>query len=176
MNPEISFDTFYIQYYSAMVSYCCHSFGLTGPDAEDAVGEAFTRLWSRWESIDPRTLPVLLAWIRKTVRNLSYDRNREIARKKTVELGEWIAGEEADPSACLIEDIVFGEQLYQGYLEQIRNKLSPRQRLLFDCIVIRKMDIPAAAKLLNRKEHSVRVALYRLRKKLKTDILPEILS
>lgn len=176
MNPEIPFEAFYEKHYSAMVSYCSHSFGLQKQDAEDVVNEAFTRLWGRWETFDPHTEPALLAWTRKTIRFMSYDRNREIAETKTVELGDWIAEEESSGSGVyLAEDSVFTEILYQNYIDQIQKMLSPKQRLIFEYIILKKQDVPTVAKLLNRREHSVRVALSRLRSQLKNEILPEIL-
>lgn len=181
MNREISFESFYRQYYAGTVSYCHHSFGIGESDAEDIVSDAFSELWRQWQRLDNHSSPILLAWIRKTVKYMAYSFNRKRAREPiTVELGAWIAEEEeARPSAdhaSISEETAAEEQLYHTYLVSIRQRLSPKQRRLFDCVMVEHHDISTAAYLLGLKENTVKVGLRRLRAKLRRDILPDILK
>lgn len=180
MNLEQSFEAFYRQYYASMVSYCYHTFQISRPDSEDLVGEAFTQLWQQYRDFDNYSLPILIAWTRKTIRYLAYSYHRKQASAPvTVELGQWIAQEESqgtEASVDPMDDPISNEQVYQTYLNQIRRGLSRHQLRLFDCIIVGQHDITTAAKLLGMKENTVKVGLKRLRHKLKTDILPDLLN
>lgn len=130
--------------------------------------------------MDSHSEPILLAWIRKTVKYLSYSFNRQNAhRPPTVELGEWIASEgtqPTEPPPTTADSLTQDEQLYDAYLALIRPKLSPGQLQLFECIIVEHHSISSAAKLLHMKENTVKIGLKRLRAKLKREILPQILQ
>ena len=180
MNLEQSFEAFYRQYYAQMVSYCYHTFQICQPDSEDLVDEAFTQLWQQYGEFDNYSLPVLIAWTRKTIRYLAYSYHRkEASAPIIVELGQWIAAEEAQGSDMVTEltdDPIQNEQAYQAYLHQIRAQLNSRQLRLFQCIIIEKNDVASTARLLGMKENTVKVGLKRLRHKLKNEILPDLLK
>ena len=180
MNIEQSFEAFYRQYYDRMVSYCYHTFQISQPDSEDIANEAFTQLWQRWRDFDNHSLPVLIAWTRKTIQYMAYSFHRKEASTPTiVELGQWIASEELqgeDTVSYQMDEPLVNEETYQAYLCRIRSKLSSKQVRLFECIIVNQNDVPTAAKLLGMKENTVKVGLKRLRSKLKKEILPDVLK
>lgn len=181
MNPEISFAPFYKKYYARMLSYCFHTFRLSEQDAEDIVSDAFTELWQQWNELDAHSEPILLSWIRTTIKYQTYSFNRKKAKAPaTVELGEWIASNPSQPPdsepISLSDGDPSNELVYRTYLEVIRSKLNPKQLQLFECIIVEQNDISTAAGLLHMKENTVKVGLKRLRAKLRKDILPQLLE
>lgn len=177
-NPELRFEVFYKLYYNKLLNYCAISFGIDEFDAEDIVQNAFLALYKSWDAFDTHTEPGLLVWMRKTVKNMAYTYNRKKAKDPVVaEVGEWISCEEEYGAADTDElpsRFADDEELYRSYIDAVRQKLSPKQKAIFECIIVNKNSVAAAAKILNMNENTVKVALKRLRKRIKDKILPEI--
>lgn len=187
-HDELSFPMFYKREYAQMLLYCLlllrkYSEKKHEPDradAEDIVADAFTVLLSVWDTFFPHTEPVLTAWIQKTVKNKVYTFLKNRAKSPpTVELQEWLEKEEERPEDGADEpppDPEKDELLYIKYLAAVRERLNKKQQRLFDCVIVRKKTAAEAARLLSMKENTVQVSLYRMRKKIREKILPEILK
>lgn len=180
MIVELSFEAFYRQYYDRMVSYCYHTYHIPDADAEDITGDAFAQLWQQWDILDRHSLPVLIAWMRKTIRYMAYSFNRKRSKEPiTVELGDWITSEEAQADVSTLsvwEEPSDPDETYEKYISTIRTKLSSKQRLLFDYIMVEHRDVKTTAQILHMNENTVKVGLKRLRAKLRNEILPTILK
>lgn len=175
--PEITYEKFFEKYYHRFVDYCTvHS---PGEDAEDVVMDAFAALWKRWEELDSHAEFVLCAWVKKAVALLSKAHYRKRAAEPTfVELDK--QPDEGHPqelpdTSPPVEESVVEDEVYKQYLAEINKRLSPADRELFDCVVLREMSVREAAKTLSKSEKAVSVGMTRLRAKLRNRVLPEIL-
>ena len=178
LNDELVFEDFYKLYYNKLLNYCTISFGIDESDAEDIVQNAFLALYQSWDSFDTHTEPGLFVWIRKTIKYMAYTYNRKKAKDPVVmEVGEWISHEDEqdipnhdDTHDPFIDD----EEVYLAYIDAVRQRLSPSQKAIYDCIIVNNNDVATAAKILHMNENTVKVALKRLRKRIKDKILPDI--
>lgn len=174
---EIAYEPFFEKYYFRYVNYC--NARSSGEDAEDIVMEAFAELWKHWDELDSHAEFVLCSWIKKAIALISKAHYRKRAKDPAfVELDgptdEGHPRELQDPAPS-VEDRVVENETYRQYLAEINKRLSPTDRDLFDCIVLREMSIRETAKVLSKSEKAVSVGVTRLRAKLRDRILPEIL-
>lgn len=180
LNPELLFEEFYKIYYNRFLNYCTISFGIDESDAEDIVQNAFLALYQSWDTFDTHTEPGLFVWMRKTIKYMVYTYNRKKAKDPVIiEVGEWISHEDeqdiSDNSATP-DQFTDDEEAYLAYIDAIRQRLSPSQKAIYECVIVNKNDVTTAAKILHMNENTVKVALKRLRKRIKDKILPDIFS
>ena len=58
------------------------------------------------------------------------------------------------------------KQQYEAYIAEIKENLSDKELQIFEHIMLQKYTVSQTARLLDMKENTVMVSLYRLRKKL----------
>lgn len=177
-TPKISYEQFFEKYYHRFADYC--TVRSPGEDAEDIVMDAFTALWRHWDELDSHAEAVLCSWIKKAIALLSKAHYRKRATEpafveldKPVDEGYPLELQDTSPP---VEDRVVENETYKQYLAEINKRLSPADRELFDCMVMREMSIRETAKALSKSEKAISVGMTRLRTKLRDRILPEILS
>ena len=177
-NVEIKFEDFYYKYFSKLFEWCVMTFAIEDHSAEDIVQNAFIALYQSCDSLETHTEPGLLVWMRKTIKYMVYSFNRQNARDpKIVDLDSWMAVEneqQYNDTADILDDAADDEGLYLEYLNTVRDELTPKQRAIFDCIIIEKNNVATAALILHMKENTVKVALKRLRRHIRKNILPKL--
>ena len=178
LNHNLLFEDFYRLYYSRLLNYCIISFGIDESDAEDIVQNAFLSLYQSWDAFDTHTEPGLFVWMRKTIKYMAYTYNRKKAKNPVViGIGEWISHEDEQNISStndIPDQFIDDEEIYLAYIDAVRQRLSPSQRAIYECIIVNKNDVATAAKILHMNENTVKVALKRLRKRIKDKILPDI--
>jgi RNA polymerase sigma-70 factor (ECF subfamily) len=127
-------------------------------DAEEAVQEALVRAWRRWGTCRNPDEP--MAWLlqitrREAIRQL--DRRRRIAERERAETTEFPT---TDPAVDQVVTAVDTEQALA--------RLRPEERRLIELRYLEDLTQPQVARLLEIPEGTVKVRLYRLRRRLQT--------
>ena len=129
-------------------------------DADDALQDAFCRLWPRRNQIHSSQDAEALAVT--TIRNLCIDR----IRKEKVPFAEFDADRDSRPTES-IEERIEREELFQEVEELIERKLSPVQRLILQKKEYEEQSIEKIANELNMQQAAVRMQLSRARKTIR---------
>ena len=155
----MTFEEFFRQYYSVMVKRCQWKVGNT--DAEDIVVETFLLLYRKWDSIEPRTPKILLAWF---YRALDY-KIKEYRKKVAIEnpFIEDILSEEN--GEILAVDDEEAENVLP--MDEIRSQLTPAENEVLTCLIEEELTYKATAVKLGLSETAVRVRWMRTREHIK---------
>lgn len=189
-SAEIGFEAMHKKYYARLLRYSAyvfHNFPIKNDhfhlfDAEDIVSDAFAELYVRWDQLPSHGEVGLLRWLRKTVKLKTYTFHRkQAAEPEKIELADWLdmgeTGWEGEmPDMLGRRDPAYDEFRLEAYVREIRKRLNPEQERLFDSVILQENTVGQAAESLRKKENTVRVELYRLRRKLRREILPEVLG
>jgi RNA polymerase sigma-70 factor, ECF subfamily len=157
-----AFEDFYARFSRPLWSYVCHISGEASL-ADDLVQESFIKLVQKAPA--GLTQPALRAYLFKIATSLVIDHWR--ARKSE---REWIVASHSDES--FQEPVTINHQQpsltcqRSGEISWILSKLSPPERLLIWLAYVEGMSYREVAQILSRRETSVKVLLYRLRKKI----------
>lgn len=174
---EMTYEQFFSKYYHRFVDYC--NIYSPSEDSEDVIMDAFATLWKHWDELESHAEPVLFVWTKKAIALITKAHYRKRSKAPAfVEFSEQI--DENYPQAMpdtapSMEESIVENETYQQYLSEINKRLSPKERQLFDCIIIKEMSIRETANHLSKTEQAVSVGIVRLREKLRCKILPEIL-
>ena len=169
---EMTIEQFFDKYYFRFIDYCKIRF--SGAEIEGLVEDAFLSLWKHWEQLNSHAEFVLFVWTKKAIHLIAKAQYRKRAQEPLlVELDE-----QADAASGLQreEDGIIEQETYRQYIDQINERLSPSDRRLFDCYIIKEMSVRQTAQALSKSEKAVSVGLVRLRVRLRDRILPEILT
>lgn len=177
VSLEMTYEQFYEKYFFRFVDYCkIHK--LTN-EPEDIVEDAFAALWEHWDRLESHAEFVLFDWVKKAIALITKAYYRKRAKNPIfVEFNEQIEegypqiAKDLEPS---LEDDIVENETYQYYLDEIKKHLSTKECQLFDCIILKKMSIRDTAACLSKSEKAVSVSITRLRKKLRSRILPEVI-
>lgn len=177
VSLEMTYEQFYEKYFYFFVDYCkAHSFT---DEPEDIVEDAFAELWEHWDSLNSHAEFVLFKWVKEAIALIVKAYYRKRAKYPVfVESNEQIDKnypQTANDFELSLEDDIIEKETYQYYLNEVRKRLSPKDCQLFDCIMIKKMSIKETAARLSKSEKAVSVGATRLRAKLRSRILPEII-
>lgn len=189
-SAEIGFEALHEKYHARLLRYSAYVFykfplrndHFDRYDAEDIVSDAFAELYVRWEELPSHGEAGLLRWLRKTVKLKTYTFHRkQAAEPEKIELTDWLdmgeTGWEGDlPEMAEQTDPMDDEFRLAAYVREIKKRLDPEQKRLFDCVILQRRTVQQAAEILRKKENTVRVELYRLRRTLRKKILPEVLG
>ena len=129
-------------------------------DADDALQDAFCRLWPRRNQIHSSQEAEALAVT--TIRNLCIDKTR----KEKVPLVELDAERDAHPTES-VEERMEREELFQEVEALIDRRLSPLQRLILRKKEYEEQSIEEIAKELDMQQAAVRMQLSRARKTIR---------
>lgn len=158
-TDEITFEELYKKYSPDLFLYVFHTLNHSNEVAEDITSETFTILFEKWENFNPKSYPVLISWLRKTARFLSYNSNRKEQHLSTVPLDNIINnGNAIDP---------VGEYIYKEDLLRIKQNLTDEEYQLFENIVIRNYSIKQIAPTMNITSGTLKVRWFRLKKKIR---------
>ena len=129
-------------------------------EAEDAVQEAFVKLWHHQDTIDPLRIK---PWLMKVTRNTCLDRMRR--RKPTEEWQDWQQADEAPGPMQGLAQSELGEQLKQ--------KISALKEPYRSLVVLRDVhqhSYEEVAGVLDLNLSQVKVYLHRARKQLREQL------
>ena len=178
-SRELTFEEFYEKYYLKLVDYCSFLSSLPNSSAEDISEDVFVELWKHWNNLESHAEFVLLSWTKKAAFLLSKAQRRKSANEPVcVEYNEQIVEEHlrgAKEAVSSMEEQITENAAYLHYLSRIEKRLSLKENLLFDCLVVKGMTVKETAILLSVSEATVKVSFTRLRAKLRNKILPDIL-
>lgn len=127
---------------------------------EDALQEAFVRLWQRY---DPHSSVEAEALLQRTMRNITIDARR---RKRTVPFEEDTSGlitEQEEPMELAQER----ERLFTSIEESLRNDISDIQQYIIRRHEYDGVPLEAVARELGMKAPAVRMQLSRARKAIR---------
>lgn len=167
---KLTFIEIYSKHYNTIYRYSykkIHNKEL----AEDLSSEVFVKLLEKWSLLEHTSEKALLSWLYKTLNNilLNYyktkklhfsESNSEILFDEFEAQGIWAFQDIFDTQE--IQDV-----LYKEYIQQISHLLNNNEFLLFKNIVLNNRSIAETAKIINKKENTVKVSWKRLKKKLK---------
>ena len=160
INIEASFDDIYARYYLAIVRYATAK-DFPKETAEEIAHETFERLWRKRTECMFENEAALRVWLYKAAALVGQEQHRTNT-------------EDVDLAACenhLSDTDEIGardEQLqYEHYIAEIEKDLSETERRLFRFVLIEKKPYAACAGELHMNPVTMRVAISRLRKKLR---------
>ncbi len=163
-TDEKTFDEIYLQYYNTIFKYCNYKLN-NNYDADDITSEVFLLLYQKWNSFDSHPDSGILTWL---YRSASFMIQRHFKKGKMRPLAF------EDVSAKLFDDEPDGnlqDRKYNEYVENIKNKLSEKDRILFEYIVIKKYNYKTISDEMQISENAVKLRWYRLRTELKDYII-----
>ena len=129
-------------------------------DANDALQDAFCKLWTRRNQIHSSQEAEALAVT--TIRNLCIDQ----VRKEKMQVVELDAERDSKPTET-IEERIEKEELFLEVEEMINRQLSPVQQLILRKKEYEEESIEEIAKELNMQQAAVRMQLSRARKTIR---------
>ena len=129
-------------------------------DANDALQDAFCKLWTRRDQIHSSQEAEALAVT--TIRNLCIDQ----VRKEKVQVVELDTERDSKPTET-IEERIEKEELFLEVEEMINRQLSPVQQLILRKKEYEEESIEEIAKELNMQQAAVRMQLSRARKTIR---------
>ena len=152
--------------YPAIVKYLQISHNLNRHEAEDIASEAFLLMYRKWDTIEHHNRGAMYRWAMLTAVNLLKNQQKKQSRKPIVlsleqdilpqhipYSEEWFAGD-------------FSPNTYQTYADRVQAFLSPNERNLFVCKVLKHMNDAEIAEELHISLGTLRTRWSRLRKKI----------
>lgn len=133
----------------------------TEEDADDALQEAFCRLWPKRDELE--SLPKAEAMVKTAVRNIGIDAYRRHRGFRDVPLEEEAVGEPADSG----EDSV--EERFRAVERAIAHELTPLQQEIFRRKEYASQGFKEIAAALGMQEAAVRMQLSRARKTIRAN-------
>ncbi|MEZ5332577.1 MAG: sigma-70 family RNA polymerase sigma factor [Thermoanaerobaculia bacterium] len=133
-------------------------------DAEDVTQEAFMKLWTHWEELDPDRVP---AWLMRVTRNLCFDRLRhvKVVREHVADSGEVALGTAPDPGPSPASTAE-GAQLRER-LEGALGTLGEPMRSVVLMREVQGFKYREIAEILELPLNTVRVYLHRGRRRIR---------
>ncbi len=132
-----------------------------GDEADDALQEAFCRLWTRADCL--RTSKEAEAMAATTVRNLCVDTLRHRKRVEEVELGECDMSVPPGESDGLSER----EEMFRMVEQIVESRLTPLQKQIFHMKEYEGLSFSVIAETLGMQQPAVRMQLSRARKEIR---------
>jgi len=156
------------KYYLDIYKYCASRLNISY--AGDITNDVFELLCQKWQTLENKNYK---SWLYETAENLiknHYKKHKRMAKKET-SIDESIAEtatyeENFDAIFENIDDIVI-----EKYKEEIIKSLSEQERELFDMKYIEKLSIVQISIILNISENNVKQRLFRVREKIKADVI-----
>lgn len=172
---EISKEEMTRLYYDAILAHCNRKLNYEIDAARDITQEVFYELFSHWDGFQSHAEAGLLTWLYRTADILvkKYFRLQKKAKKmESMQNANCIDFDFEVDSALLAKE---EKQQYEAYIAEIKENLSDKELQIFEHIILQKYTVSQTARLLDMKENTVMVSLYRLRKKL-NKMLDKIIS
>ena len=146
---------FYKMYYK-LVYNCCYRILPQSMDAEDAMQEAFLKIFDKIDTIGDAPLE---AWLRRVAINTAIDKLKK-SHMNLVEI---------DEKMPIIDDELYNEEETELKIEQVKkaiNQLSDGHRIILTLHLLEGYDYEEISDILNIKEGTARGQFARARQKL----------
>lgn len=166
-QKRLCFEEVYKKYKHAVLVYAKRNMALSETDAEDVVSEAFLKLFEIWQDFESETYSVVLFWLMKTIRFLTYSKRKREMRMPTVSFEE-IGNDDIDIEIEIeMQSFFIDESVYREKLQRIKSNLSAEEYRLFEEIVLKRRDILRIAEKENININTLYSQWRRLRMKIK---------
>ncbi len=135
-------------------------------DAEEASQDSFIKAYKKLASFDKSSK--FSTWLYRIAYRTSLDFLRK--RKRTVDIDDHAFGLRSDSEVQLKID----KEERMGILQSVIDTLEDEERTLIRLFYFEEMGIKDLAKITGLKDSNVKIKLFRIRKKLKERISPEL--
>ena len=137
-------------------------------DAEDIAQQVLMRMMESMEGFDGRSS--VTTWAYRIARNASLDQQRRKKRdRRLADRAEWLARTEMPRLEDPLDDIEMKRTL--RLIRTLLRELTMRQREVFDLVDLQGMEPKEAAELLEMNPNTLRVHLFRARRKMRSEML-----
>ena len=170
MSYQIKPDQIISDYYDAILAHCNFKLNFDTVTAYEITQDAFYQLLLHWDQIRSKNEPVLVSWLYKTSDILIKKHFRiKKSEEKIISIAEFDEENISDENFQIDKDILAREEdaQYLLYLQEIKGALTKREALIFEYVIEKKLSVAQTAQILNMKENTVMIYLYRARKKAK---------
>lgn len=165
-KDEVAFDTIFRRY-GRVIAWTART-SINIDQAEDAVQLTFFTLWKKASKISlegDSLLPWLVGTCKMQCRNLLAKERR----KQTVPLDDSDAYKDASPPP---DELLLAKEMAEQ-LNSAVAALAPIDQAIYDLCITQGLSYDQAAAILNASHGTIRNRLFRLRKKLQSDITTE---
>lgn len=139
-------------------------------DAEDIAQQVLMRMMESMEGFDGRSR--VTTWAYRITRNASLDHQRRRKRhRRLADKAEWLARAEPPRLEDPLDNVEMKRTM--GLIRTLLGKLPMRQREIFDLVDLQGLDPNEAAELLEMKPNTVRVHLFRARRRMRREMLAQ---
>lgn len=175
---DASFEYFYKKYADQLCRYISTRYGLDVETARELVQEVFVVLWEKHDVIYDREEKMMLGWLYETAKRIVMAYTR---KENKLPIDEGVSLDNFSDEYCAkYDDLIYvGEsetqdEKYKRYIEEIKNQLKEKDRVLFELVVEKELSPKEVASIMGMSDVNFRVRWHRLRNTLK-DIVPDIL-
>ena len=162
---EEKFEDIFRACYPPIVKYLQSAKQLSLHEAEDIASEAFLLMYQKWDTLTYHTKAAMYKWAALTANNILRNRQRKEQRRPLILSWE----QDITPSMMPQEDPAAYEtsvEAYESCLASLMAALSPPERELLTCKILRRMSDEETAVYLNISLGTMRTRWSRLRKKI----------
>ena len=169
----MDFEAVYKKYYNMICKYCYFKTGQNQFYAEEITSSVFLLMLEKWDQVKLRSEDDIRIWLYATARNKVFTFYREQKEQERIEeydekrLSHQIDGSMFDWNSEV--------RKYENYIQLIQAKLKPKDRELFNYVVVQKRTFKELAEIMHSNEKAVRMKWYRLQNKLRP-LVTKILS
>lgn len=163
---EERFEDIFRTCFPPIVKYLQTAHGLDCHEAEDIASEAFLLMYRKWDTLEHHTRGAMYRWATVTAVNLLKNQNKKKSREPIVLSWEQDILPKSIPYS---EDWLASERSvyeYQTYADRVQSSLTPKERDLFICKVLKHMSDAEVAAELHISVGTMRTRWSRLRKKI----------
>ncbi len=163
-EKDIKIEEAFRQNYDNMVIYCARFIGTN--DAEDVVNETFLLLQEKWEGFDHHSPQIISWWLFRALKNKCLEYANKKRRRKEISDTDFLNHLDADDFLDSDEENI----KYIEYLRQIQQRLSDKERSVFDCLIEHRLSIRETAELLHITPNNVYVRWSRTKQHIRAFI------
>lgn len=170
------YDVVYLQYIDPMILYMSNILRVPVEDAKDMASEVLFLVLQHWDELQTYDSVSLCSWTNTAMRNKYYEYQRACARFcGQYSLDENRVGMFEGDTFVIFKDFVIEsmyptddqDQLFNTYIEKIKQRLNYKECRLLDVMIAEKLDYRKMSIILNQSEECLRTRVYRLRVKIK---------
>lgn len=162
---EEKFEDIFRACYPPIVKYLQSAKQLPSHEAEDIAGEAFLLMYQKWDTLTHHTRPAMYKWAALTANNILRNRQRKAQRQPIILSWEQDVTPSMMPQEFEIEQ-ESEEEAYAKCVASLMAILTPAERELFTCKILRRMNNEDTAAYMNISTGTMRTRWSRLRKKI----------
>ena len=160
------FEDIFRACFSPIVKYLQSTEQLSLHEAEDIASEAFLLMFQKWDTLEHHTKAAMYKWAALTAKNLLRNRRKKKNREPIILSWEQDLTPAQMPKAEDPSEIGSAEEEYARCADRLMSALSPSERELFACKILRRMSDAETAAHLHISVSLLRTRWSRLRRKI----------